>query len=69
MSSIPGVLITIEDAEALRAHMRSINQTFAVMVGRFFDSAIKPNDAEKACKELDGLIDRLTIAIHEAKKS
>ncbi len=66
------VQITVADAERLRDEVRSGTRTLLHILGMAVTLPLKAreheSEARQGMKETEELIDRLTIAIHEAKK-
>lgn len=69
------VSITLEDAETLRGEMRELNKGMSRILGHMFSAPFQDRETDKAkvfnqgVAETNALVDRLTIAIHEAKKA
>lgn len=67
------VQITMEDAIFLREEMRATNKGISKILTDIlrnpFKGDSKPEDFERMEKTCEGLVDRLTIAIHEATKA
>ncbi len=60
------VTISLEDAMRVRDEIRGLNHALNHMVGSLL--RFKVPDTEACIKDLDGLVDRLTVAIHGAKR-
>jgi hypothetical protein len=60
------VTVTLADAIRLRDELRGVNHAISHMAGALM--RCKMPNMEAATKEFDELVDRLTVAIHEAKR-